>query len=141
MGRSVLVDACFIVALLADGEQDHDWAVMQVRHHPHPWLTGEAVLSEAFFLLERRGGVPQLIELLRRGIVKVAFSLEEEIPAISALLDKYRNVPMSLADGCLVRMTEVVTDPVLLTTDSDFRIYRRLSRLVIPCVLPSERGR
>ncbi len=49
---------------------------------------------------------------------------------------KYADVPMSLADACLVRMTEVLTDPVLLTTDTDFRIYRRLGRKTIPCVMP-----
>jgi uncharacterized protein len=44
---------------------------------------------------------------------------------------------MSLADACLVRMTETVSDPLVLTTDSDFAIYRRHSRQVIPCVMPS----
>lgn len=43
---------------------------------------------------------------------------------------------MSFADGCLVRMTEVIADPVLLTTDADFRIYRRHSRQVVPGVTP-----
>ena len=53
------------------------------------------------------------------------------------LLQKYADVPMSLADACLVRMTETLSDPLLLTTDSDFSIYRRHSRQVIPCVMPS----
>jgi hypothetical protein len=33
-------------------------------------------------------------------------------------------------------MTETLADPVLLTTDTDFRIYRRHGRLAVPCVLP-----
>ena len=45
--------------------------------------------------------------------------------------------PMSLADACLVRMTEVLPDPLLLTTDADFRIYRRHSRQAIPHLLPA----
>jgi hypothetical protein len=36
-----------------------------------------------------------------------------------------------------VRMTETLSDPMILTTDSDFRIYRRHSRQVVPCVMPS----
>ena len=51
------------------------------------------------------------------------------------LLEKYSEVPMSFADACLVQMTEVVNDPMVLTTDADFRIYRRHGRQVIPCVL------
>jgi hypothetical protein len=43
---------------------------------------------------------------------------------------------MGFADACLVRMTETLNDPVLLTTDVDFRIYRRHGRQIIPSVLP-----
>jgi hypothetical protein len=43
---------------------------------------------------------------------------------------------MSMADACLVRMSEIVPDPVVLTTDGDFRVYRRHSRQAIPCVAP-----
>ena len=45
-------------------------------------------------------------------------------------------VGMSFADACLVRMTEVLPDSLVLTTDADFHIYRRHSRQVVPCVLP-----
>ena len=48
----------------------------------------------------------------------------------------YQVKPMSLADACLVRMSETLPDPMVLTTDSDFKIYRRHSRQVIPCLLP-----
>ena len=58
------------------------------------------------------------------------------LDAVIRLLQKYADVPMSLADACLVRMTEVYSDPVLLTTDSDFRIYRRHGRQTIPSVMP-----
>jgi uncharacterized protein len=51
-------------------------------------------------------------------------------------MEKYSAVPMSLADACLVRMTEVLADPMILTTDHDFRIYRRHSRQVVPCAMP-----
>ena len=56
--------------------------------------------------------------------------------AVLKLLEKYSDVPMSVADACLVRMTETLNDPVLLTTDADFRIYWRHGRQIIPCMLP-----
>jgi uncharacterized protein len=43
---------------------------------------------------------------------------------------------MSFAEACLVRMSETIADPLILTTDSDFRIYRRHSRRVIPLLCP-----
>ena len=53
------------------------------------------------------------------------------------LMHKYADVSMSLADACLVRMTESVPDPILLTTDADFRVYRRHTRQAVPVVMPS----
>jgi len=60
-------------------------------------------------------------------------------PAGRQVLDlraKYASVPMSLADACLVRLSEILPEPVVVTTDADFRIYRRHSRQVIPCLMP-----
>jgi predicted nucleic acid-binding protein len=74
--------------------------------------------------------------MLRRQAVVSAFHLDEELEEVLKLLQKYADLPMSLADACLVRMTEVLTDPVLLTTDMDFRVYRRHSRRSIPSVIP-----
>ena len=65
-----------------------------------------------------------------------AFQINENLDDIIALLRKYADLPISLADACLVRMTEILSDPILLTTDSDFRIYRRHSRQVVPCLMP-----
>lgn len=65
-----------------------------------------------------------------------ALDLGDELAPVLRLLRKYADVPMSLADACLVRMTETLADPVLLTTDRDFRVYRRHGRHVVPAVLP-----
>jgi hypothetical protein len=93
-------------------------------------------LSEAFHLLGPRG-VPALGALLRRRALLPAFDLDNDLDSGVKLLQKYANVPMSLADACLVRMSETFADPLILMTDSDFRIYRRHSRQMIPCLLPA----
>jgi predicted nucleic acid-binding protein len=102
---------------------------------PPPWSTCEAVLSEAFHLLGERG-VPSLGALLRRRALLVAFTLAENVEPVVKLIEKYSNVPMGFADACLVRMTEALADPIILTTDQDFRVYRRHSRQVVPCMTP-----
>lgn len=91
---------------------------------------------ETFYLLGA-GGASSLIALLRHRDLRASFGLAADQEAVLALLERYANVPMSLADACLVRMTETQPEPLVLTTDSDFRIYRRHSRQVIPCVLPT----
>jgi hypothetical protein len=74
--------------------------------------------------------------LLRREAMVIAFDLGGNLDAVLKFIRKYGDVPASLADASLVRMTETLADPVLLTTDADFRIYRRHGRLAVPCVLP-----
>lgn len=63
-------------------------------------------------------------------------ALDDHLEPVLKLLRKYANVPASLADVSLIRMTETLADPILLTTDSDFRLYRRHGRQVVPAVLP-----
>ena len=135
MAANVLVDAGFLVALLSRRDAHQGWAVVQPQRFLPPWKTCEAALSEAFHLLGP-GGAPALATLLRRRAVVSAFHLGEEPEEVLELIRKYADVPMSFADACLVRMTEILADPVLLTTDPDFRIYRRHSRRAIPCVIP-----
>lgn len=136
MARSVLVDTSFLVAWLAERDSQHQWAVAQARSFLPPWLTCEAALSEVLYLLGVHA-VPSLAALLRRRGVLVGFTLRNDVESVLRLMEKYSDVPMSLADACLVRMTETLPDPVLLTTDRDFRLYRRHSRQVIPAVTPA----
>jgi len=135
LAKSVLIDTGFVVALLSRDDAHHDCAAAQAERLPPPWLTCEAVLAEAFHLLEGRGA-PELASLLRRRAVIVAFDLDHDLEPVLKLMQKYADVPMSLADACLVRMTETLTDPLVLTTDGDFRIYRRHSRRIVPCMMP-----
>jgi predicted nucleic acid-binding protein len=136
MAGNLLVDAGFLVALLSRRDSHHPWAVSQATQYPPPWRTCEAVLSEAFHILGKRG-TPALSALLQRRALLVNFDFSDDMESVLKLLQKYADVPMSLADACLVRMTETFSDPIILTTDPDFRVYRRHSRQVIPSVMPS----
>lgn len=135
MAGSVLVDAGFLVALLARRDRHHRWAVEQAERLAPPWTTCEAALSEAFYLLGA-GGHASLAALIRRGAVTVGFELRDQMETVLAIMDKYADVPASLADASLVRMTELAANPTLLTTDGDFKVYRRKGRQTIPCLTP-----
>lgn len=135
MDKDVLVDAGFVVALLSGRDAHHSWAFAQASAFPPPWLTCEAALSEAFHLLGEHGS-SKLGALIRRRALTVSFAFAENLEPVLKLIEKYSDVPMAFADACLVRMTETLADPVVLTTDRDFRVYRRHSRQVVPCVTP-----
>jgi predicted nucleic acid-binding protein len=135
MAASVIVDSSFVIAALSARDNHHRWAVATAERFSLPWRTCEAALAEGFhFLAATRGSA--LAGLLQRQALTVSFQLNESRDRVVELMEKYSDVPMSLADACLVRMTELLPDPVLLTTDSDFKIYRRLGRQSLPCILP-----
>jgi predicted nucleic acid-binding protein len=71
-------------------------------------------------------------------VIDVSFSLQAELASVRQLMRRYRDQPMSLADACLVRLAEVRDRPGVWTLDSDFRVYRRLGRLVIPTWMPDD---
>ena len=140
MSRAVLVDTGPLVAYLVRDSEHHEWACEQMRSLFSPLYTCEPVLAEAAHILRRNRLEPeQLMNLLETGIVMTDFNLQAEVTSLKMLLRRYRTVPMSLADACLVRMSELRSDPVIFTTDSDFRIYRRHARLLIPLLFPPAR--
>ncbi len=138
MIKEVILDTGPLVALLNRRDQHHRWAKDQWARIAPPLLTCEAVLAEACFIVQPfAGGQGAVLELVRRGVLDLSFSLAEETAAISRLLKKYRDVPMSLADGCIVRMAERHAKGVVFTLDRDFAIYRKNERQLIPTLTPA----
>jgi uncharacterized protein len=133
----LLVDAGPIVALLNERERAHAWAVNLFKSLAPPLVTCEPVITESCYLLGRFGGQQAVLSLLARGILVCEFRLLSELDAVRALMKKFSDVPMSLADACLVRMSELNRDPVVVTLDRDFQIYRRNGRQAIRTMMPT----
>ena len=134
---TVLVDTGPVVAYLQENERNHEWAIEQFKAHPSPLLTCEAVIVEATFLLQRLSrSHEKLLGLIASGALMIGFDLEREAEVVSTLMTRYSNVPMALADACLVRMAEQHANSTVLTFDSDFHIYRKHRREVISVIMP-----
>ena len=137
--RKVLLDTGPLVAFLNRRDRYHKWAIGQWERCAPPLLTCEAVVAEACFLLRNlHGGSRSVIELVKRGVVAVAFDLQAEAAPIARLMTRYADVPMSLADACLVRMTELQEDSLVLTMDQDFHVYRRHGRQAVHARMPAD---
>ena len=134
---ATLLDAGPLVAYLNNRDKWHSWAVKQFSSLRPPLLTCEAVLTEACFLAHRNGGKPaKILQLLRRRVFDVAFDLETEAAALESLMERYADTPMSLADACLVRLSELHRDCRVFTLDSHFQRYRRHGRQLVPLLTP-----
>jgi predicted nucleic acid-binding protein len=140
MSTAALVDTGPLVAFLDRRDEHHEWAVEQLDRLDRPLHTCEAVLAEAFYLLRHLPEAQRaILEMLAEDALRVSFGLAGQAREVLALVRRYANVPMSLADACLVRMSELIDGGVVFTLDGDFRIYRRHGRQKIPLVIPEGR--
>lgn len=139
MHEAILLDTGPLVAFLNRTDRFHEWAIAQWERIRPPLLTCEAVLAEACFLLRNLpGGSQAVIELLDRRVIQIAFELQEEAGSVAKLMGRYADVPMSLADACLVRIAEQHGKSHLLTLDRDFQVYRKHRRHIIPTIMPQK---
>jgi predicted nucleic acid-binding protein len=133
----VIIDTGPLVAFLVKEETHHHWVIEQFQNLPAPFLTCDAVLTEAFFLVRKLPhGTAKFFALLNSGLLDIDFSMIAEGPALEKLVHRYANVPMSLADACLVRLSKLHPQTVVFTLDQDFQIYRQDGRQPIPLLMP-----
>jgi predicted nucleic acid-binding protein len=139
--RQVILDTGPLVALMDRQDRHHLWVQSQLKNLTFPLLTAEAVIIETCFLLQRQDSslVSLVFNALKNGFISIPFVLDQEHQPIHILLEKYASVPMSVADACLVRMSETWGQAHVFTLDSDFRIYRKNRNEIIPCIIPDQR--
>jgi predicted nucleic acid-binding protein len=138
MKPALLIDAGPLVALVNSRESHHQWLVDLVKREAPPFFTCEAVLTEVSYLVSSMSGAVQsLMEYVERRLIQCPFRIDVEATSLRRLMAKYRNLPMSLADACLVRMSELHQDSKVITFDNHFTIYRKHGRQAIPTLMPS----
>ena len=129
-----ILDAGPLIAALNRNDQHHAWACETLSRLPLPLFTCPEVLAEAAAMT---GQPATIVEMLESGELQLDFDLQAQAAAMRALLKKYRDRSMDLADACVVRMAELSRASRVVTVDrADFAIYRRNGREVIPIVCP-----
>lgn len=137
--KRIICDTGPLVGLLHKDDQWSKWAAEQSKNFQPPLRTCEIVVAEANFLLKRLpNGVENLLRLIEDGYLEISISMPSlnHDGALRKLLNKYSDTPMSLADACLVRMSEIYDNASVFTVDSDFLIYRKNGRKKIPLISP-----
>ena len=122
-----LTDAGPLIALIDADEADHQLCVDTLRQLTGPLVTTWPAFTEAMYLLSRAGGAAG-----RRALWTLVFSDRLQISELSrtalersaALMDKYADRPMDLADATLVALAEARGERRIFTLDADFAIFR-----------------
>ena len=131
MTRSVIVDAGPLVAALAPRDAAHRWATERLKELAPPFLVCEPVLVEAAYLLRRYpGSTDRILSLVGSGFLRLGYPMESDVEALRALMRKYADQPMSLADACVVRMAELFDDHAVLWIGTCYAPMRISGRVV-----------
>jgi predicted nucleic acid-binding protein len=137
MREVIILDTGPLVAWLSDKDAWHQWTAEQFDLREPPFVTCEAVLTEACFIYAREGGEPaRILGKVRTGVLQVPFEIGDEATALEVLMKRYADTPMALADACLVRLSELHKHCRVFTLDGHFKHYRRYGRSVIPLLSP-----
>ena len=137
--RSAIVDTGPLVAFLDRSEQHHRWVVERIEELDSPLLVCEPVLAEAMQLLARfPRGQDALFRLLENGALRIAFRIEQHVPALLQAASQTSGQTESLADACIVRMAEIHERHAALTLDSDFTVYRKSGRVPLELIHPAQ---
>ncbi len=128
-----IADTGFLVAFLNRKDRFHPWALEIAREAEVPLLTCEPVLAEAAYHVQSSSHV---LALLDSGLIQLRFDLAAALPRVKLLATRYADRNPDLADLCLICLSEDFPHYEVVTVDSDFLIYRRWEREIIPTRRP-----
>jgi hypothetical protein len=133
-----ILDAGPLIAALNRNDRYHRWARDTISRLGAPFHSCPEAMAEAAAMT---GQPAAIVEMVQAGEILLAFRLADHAAAVLALLRKYADRQMDLADACIVRMTELVRECRVVTLDrEDFSVYRRNGRELIPLVAPPDRN-
>jgi predicted nucleic acid-binding protein len=116
------------VALIDRGEPDHARCIECLDSLTAPMVTTWPAFTEAMYLLGEAGGwrgQDALWEFVARGELEVSVPDPDSFPRMRALMQKFHDLPMDLADASLVVLAEQLGVTDIFTLDRrDFAAYR-----------------
>lgn len=132
-----ILDAGPLIAALNRNDLHHRWARETIARLGPPFYSCPEAIAEAAAMT---GQPAAIVEMIHAGEIVLTFDLADQAASVLALLKKYADRSMDLADACIVRMTELVRDCRVVTVDrADFSVYRRNGRDLIPVIAPPAR--
>lgn len=129
MPAKLILDTGPFIALVDRSEKRHADCVRTFSSWSGLILTTEAVLTETLHLVGSWRAQQVCLEFVNRGAFLVVPSSVESLKRVTALMEKYRDVPMDFADATLVVLAEEAETEQIFTLDrSGFLVYRRLGK-------------
>jgi len=133
-----LTDTGPLIALVNKNDPNHQRCLDVTKRLPAgPLVTTWPCFTEAMYLIFQAGGYPAQAELWRwrtAGRLLLHDLTGNEVDRMAAMMDKYKDRPMDLADASLVAAAERLDMQRIFTLDSDFYIYRLADGSALECI-------
>lgn len=123
----MLIDASGLIAILDRDDPDHAASRDVLTTAPLPLRTTWAAMTEASHIASRRlgsVGPTGLFGLVRTKAVTIEELSDTAVDSVEALMKRYADLPMDLADTTLVYLAAARNDPAIVTHDHHFHVYR-----------------
>src|ERR1035437_8302125 len=124
-----IVDSNFLAALAVKKDSLHRWAVGVLPQAPGPWLTCEACVSEAVFLIGEELGMAddlKLYEKIEHGLIECRRIVPDHLAAAIAESARYQGRMVDFAYASLMVLSDMHPAlPVVTADKNDFAVYLR----------------
>jgi predicted nucleic acid-binding protein len=124
-----IVDSSFLAALAVRKDPLHPWAVGVLPQAPGPWLTCEACVSEAVFLIGEELGMADVLKLyekIEHGLIECRRIMPDHLAAVIAESARYHERMVDFADASLMVLSDLHPALPIVTADkNDFAVYLR----------------
>jgi len=123
--KSILIDAGPLIALFDKSDSYHEQAISFLKNFKGRLFTTWPVVTEASHMLGFSVKVQiALLEWINRGGLYLIEIETYHLTRLIELSEKFKDVPMDLADASLIVAAESNNIKEIATIDSDFYIYR-----------------
>ncbi|MGM0653213.1 MAG: type II toxin-antitoxin system VapC family toxin [Bacillota bacterium] len=126
--KSTLIDAGPIIALFRKRDKYHQNALRFIKNYKGRLITTWPVVTEVMYELAKPDTQENFLLWIERGGLDLVNLDQKSIPGLLALIRKYSDLPMDLADASLMLYSDQSGITEIATIDSDFNIYRNVKK-------------
>ena len=127
--EAITLDTSALFALANRRDPEHAQAKTAFLADPGPHLVPAGILAEIGYLIESRLGTRAVGLFLESLAGELTLGCgEEDLPRVAALVERYADLPLGLADACVVACAER-NGGALLAFDDDFQVIAREGRV------------
>lgn len=120
----VLIDTGVFIALFDGDDKFHQQSVEFIKNNRRELVTTLANITESLYLLDHTQTQSKLLQWIDLARITIINFSHQDMRGIADLIEKYANVPMDFADGCLLHIANTQNISHVATIDSDFYIYK-----------------